>query len=486
MNDRTCSRCGAELLPDGAFCVQCGAPLGSPPRLPNTHDERGVGARPHLFLDCELTTRVGENGLLGFGIVRPSGRSIECHLDVRPALPDDFEHFDGSRRLRLDRKQEGWTYVHFRALRPGRHLLSIRLFVRELERHSWIRCYEVPAHTVHFSVSNLVERNITINPSLTVQENYGGEVRLSVERLCQSLPSPRDGDDRVRELPLEHPELGAGYVPSDASGWSARHIRLDVRRDERLVQRFHLLFSTRMRFGRNTRENDVALHWLPIPSPDHENWHRTLAISRQCGHVEVDERRSWLRVGGSGCLVDGKPASPELEVALGAGQVVRVDLGLESAPFGLELRACGSLAMGRDPLAVFDGFADRTRSSGVAGPSTHHSAVSLRRTNNLEQVGYALVPRWASVGGGRHDTCPLSASDTPPALFLVTRSRGKLYLWGDPDQLESIDAPHARGLWRPLIPGERLRHRSSTFTFHPSSASETKAEHEVVEVLDVP
>jgi hypothetical protein len=531
VSEIACPDCGHPLGASIGFCTNCGANLEgasdgadvlfaasdfepqpepvSTPDLPQTPPEVAPspvppvatpqvvipvssGGMPHLVMDTGVSARVGENGVLWFGLANGRETSINCCLVVEMDrhAREAFHHFSGDRELRIGPAGEGTVSLSFRAQTAGEFPLSVRLFVEGKRAGGTISFYQVADRCkVYFGISNQQNGgSITVHNEVRIDRNYGGDISIRPEvlRSIQEKMAGSENSHRAapQELPLEPPELAHGWIPFSRDSLRGSHLRLDAWRSGELQRRFHILIGNELWFGRNDStqlpsghrgSNTLAWRWLPCRSKDEDPKHfsNNETISRHhAGVLRADESGTGITCCRSSLQVGTHQLNSNQPLEFHAGSVYRLRLGYP----GLEFDISPLASAGEDPSIWLREWHRFAGLSGAVAEPTRHDAVRIDRVNNLEQVSYVMLLQSVSIGGGARDACYVEG--LPSGVLRLARCGSDVFLLADPEYIEGGGEVVQKRLWHPVGQGNRFKCGEWSFRFSASSASDTKNEVE--------
>ena len=461
--------------------------------IPSSNDDP-----PNLVMDTGVSARVGENGVLWFGLANNRTSRINARLAVNmdKGAREMFHHFNGERELRVGPSGEGTASVSFRAQVAGELPLSVRLFVEDYRASGKVSFYQVADHCkVFFGISSQQSGgSITVHNEVCIDRNYGGDISIRPEALrsIQEKMGVNEGANRAapQELPLEAPESVQGWIQHSRNAIRGSHLRLDVMRLDKLYRRFHILVCNELWFGRNDVTqlpggrrgfNTLALRWLPCRSKeqDPKSFSFNQSISRHhAGMLHADEAGTAINCCSSSLQVDthqlGKGDSQQFH----AGSAYRLKLGHPA----LEFDITPLTTSGEDPSQWLRDWNQFTGMSGAIVHPTRHDAIRIDRVNNLEQVSYVMLLQSASIGGGRRDACFVKG--LPPAVLRLARCGSNLFVLTGPDFVNQGTAAADERYWRPICAGDRYDSGEWSYRFSTSSVSDTKREDDLVSALE--
>ena len=539
MSELICPDCEQQLVGSADFCTNCGANLeegdvGSdvffadsdfetdveaiveePPSLesspvipeepivdlstppvsaPRVEVPDSIDDPPNLVMDTGVSARVGENGVLWFGLVNNRTSRINARLAVAmdEGAHEVFHHFNGERELRVGPAGEGTASVSFRAQAAGEFPLSVRLFVEDYRAGGKVSFYQVAERCkVFFGISNQQSGgSITVHNEVCIDRNYGGDVSIRPEALrgIQEKMGVNEGTNRAapQELPLEAPESVQGWIQHSRNALRGSHLRLDVLRHGKLHRRFHILVGNELWFGRNDVTqlpggrrgfNTLALRWLPCRSreQDPKSFSFNQSISRHhAGMLHADEAGTAIDCCSSSLQVDTHQLGNGDSKKLHAGSAYRLKLGHPA----LEFDITPLTTSGEDPSQWLRDWNQFTGMSGAIVHPTRHDAIRVDRINNLEQVSYVMLLQSASIGGGSRDACFVEG--LPSSVLRLARCGPSVFVLADSDFVNPSPASASEKCWRPICANERYESGEWSFRFSTSSVSETKREDDFV------
>lgn len=378
---------------------------------------------------------VDENGLLTIGVAGPVAGRAHVGLLVTPVRPEDFDYFDGSSGLEMSGAEPSWTTLAYRARRAGKHMLHVQVFLASETgggpEVASVRGLGLAGGAMLLEVSGGRASQVVVSPSIHVQENYGGDLRLSMERLVEGLdPNAARGGEQVvsHELVPAGPSL---HLPvGSKSSIQEPTWELEWLRGGEHLATGQVHFRGKVKLGRGSKRNDVDLTWLPKGEPGSEFYVRSLAISRSAASLEVEPDGARLSGHGraEGVRVGGRQLDSDCAAHLDIGRTARLSFGAVEAAQDLSAEVVAPVRDQGALLGVLQGLGLATGSGVEPSAGVSLPVVELRRLTNAIGRVSLVAPGLISFGGGPYDALRAELAELPPSSMMLVHRAGRVWI----------------------------------------------------------